>query len=341
MGYIFAILNNYMKKRIVIAILLINVFILVQAQTKKTVTTNEKKSNRADLLDGVAISDADPGVFPFFTTPPNFYPRNAGEDSVTFELNEVYMYDGAKVFTVVGKTSAQKLNVINNKKPFAKQFQLRQNYEKIITTLGGKKIFSGVIPEAALKAASGGKTVVDLSSKNNLVGSGWYPIDEYVLKTKDREIWVQLVTETIGSDFYQILIVEKDIAPIPANTNKNNAILTALSSTAGKAVVPVQFIADSSSLASSSKDVLLSIVGVLQAHPDWKLNINVYNAAVGKQEYTLDLTQKRAIAISSELLQLGIKPASVNITGKGDENPVGSNNTEKGRIENTRLEIMK
>ena len=103
----------------------------------------------------------------------------------------------------------------------------------------------------------------------------------------------------------------------------------------------LEFELDNAVLLTQSKDELLSIVGVFQAHPDWKLKIEVNNAPVGKPDYTLSFTEKRAVAIKEELSSLGVKPSLLSVIGRGDSKPLVSNDTEKERKTNTRVEISK
>ena len=209
----------------------------------------------------------------------------------------------------------------------------------MIQTLWGKKIYAGKLPEDELKKVTT-TSVVDLVSKHQLAPSAYYGIVEYVIKTPQKEVWVQLVPATIGSGFYNILVVEKQTQLLTANTNKENIILKELEKN-GKVAVVMNFALDSTGLLTESKDELLSIVGVYQAHPEWKLKIEVHNAPVGKPDYILGLTEKRASAIKDELVALGVKPGLLVTKGLGNTKPLGDNDTEKGRQVNTRVEITK
>jgi outer membrane protein OmpA-like peptidoglycan-associated protein len=55
----------------------------------------------------------------------------------------------------------------------------------------------------------------------------------------------------------------------------------------------------------------------------------------------LSLTEKRAVAIKEELSSLGVKPSLLSVIGRGDSKPLVSNDTEKERRTNTRVEISK
>ena len=290
-------------------------------------------------INNVPVSKADLGVFPYFKTFPNFSCRNSS-DSLTVEVNRTYFFDGKKYLTVDGKVSAQNVNVYDSDKPYASEFQIIQEFDKIVATLGGVKFYSGELPIKQLKTDAGTDDIVKLQSNHSLAPSAFYGVVEYVIKTAEKEVWIQLQPFSIGSRFYTLLIVEKKTSLLATNTNKKNTILEELEKK-NDTNVAVYFEPDSDKLLTESKDEILNIVGIFQKNPTWKLKINVHCAPIGKPENALALTQKRAVAIQKELVELGIKAASIDVKGVGDVKPLLPNDSEKNRLLNGRLEIVK
>jgi outer membrane protein OmpA-like peptidoglycan-associated protein len=305
-----------------------------------TLTINALSAQQAAFdLNTIPISKADLGTFPYFKTFPNFTPRNSS-DSLTIESNRTYFYDGKKCFSVDGRVSSQTLKVYDSDKPYASEFQIIQEFDKIVATLGGVKVFTGVIPKEAFKPVAGTDDEVALQQKYSVAPSGYYGVVEYVIKTAEKEVWVQLQPYSIGSRFYTLLVVEKKSTLLMTNTNKKNTLLADLEKKADTNF-PAVFEPDADKLLTESKDEILNIVGIFQKYPTWKLTINVHNAPIGKADYTLALTQKRAEAIKKELIALGVKPASIDVKGVGDTKPLVPNESEKARLTNTRIELVK
>lgn len=309
--------------------------LLVSAQSKPI---NKAGNSKQESLQ-IPVSNAELGAFPYFKTFPNFYPLNSG-DSLTLEQNRVYFFDGNKFFSVDGKVSSQRLVEIEAKGKHFSEFQLIQEFDKIVHTLGGKKMYTGSFPTNLLKPVAGTEDIVSLASKHQVVGSAYAGVVEYVIKTPEKEVWVQLHPYSMGSGFYHLLVAEKQEPLLTINTNKKNSVLEDLDKNK-KAVIALSFAADGEELLTQSKDELLNIVGVFQAHPDWNLEIEVHNAPVGKPDYVLGLTQKRAEGIKQQLISLGVKGTAIAAKGLGDTKPLTSNDTEKGRLLNTRVEIVK
>ncbi len=301
------------------------------AQQKKPVAGAVARPVKDSLV--IPVSKADLGTFPYFKTLPNF----TATDSDNVENNLTYFYDGKKFFTVEGKVSKQNLNIKNSAQKIVSEFGCIQEFDKVITTLGGIKVYTGRLPVEQLKTFAG-KDIVELGSKGQMAPSAYEGIVEYVIKTPEKEVWVQLEPYSLVSQFYTLLVVEKSTPLFVLNTNKHNQLLEALEKEK-KAIVHLAFEPDNATLLSESKDEILSIAGVFQAHPDWKLQVECSNAPVGKPEYTLALTGKRADAVKEALLALGVKAASISAKGVGDQKPIVLNDTEQGRLTNTRIEI--
>lgn len=185
--------------------------------------------------------------------------------------------------------------------------------------MGGIKVYTGKLPEDKLKAYAG-RDIIELGSKSQVAPSAHYGVVEYVIKTPGKEVWVQLEPYSLDSKFYSLLIVEKETPLIALNTNKENQILEDLEKNK-KSIVYLSFEPDNTNLLSESKDEILSIAGVFQAHPDWKLKMEFYNAPVGTADYVLGLTEKRANAVKEELVNLGVKSTSLSVKGLGDKIP--------------------
>lgn len=315
---------------VVTFLLAISVISAQQKSISKTVKSNQESMK-------IPISNADLGKFPYFKTFPNFRPSGES-DSVTIQQNKTYFFDGKKYFTIIGKVSSQNLNIVDDKKQRPSEFQIIQEYDKIVSTLGGKKIYEGKLPSDLLKPIAGTDDIVSLYTTHQVTPSAHYGVVEYIIKTPEKEVWVQLQPYSIASNFYTLLIVEKQEQLLTINTNKKNLILEELDKNK-KITITLNFATNSTTLSTGSKDEILNIVGVFQAHPAWKLKIDVHNAPVGKSEYILNLTQKRADEIKQQLTSLGVKASSIEAKGWGDTKPLISNDTEKGRLLNTRVDI--
>lgn len=68
---------------------------------------------------------------------------------------------------------------------------------------------------------------------------------------------------------------------------------------------------------------------VLEGHADW----------TGTETYNQKLSERRAEAVKTYLVQKGVDPSIIYTEGKGELEPVASNKTREGRAQNRRVEI--
>jgi outer membrane protein OmpA-like peptidoglycan-associated protein len=65
-----------------------------------------------------------------------------------------------------------------------------------------------------------------------------------------------------------------------------------------------------------------------------------HSDSVGRREYNLELSLDRAKSVYDELLKLGVPRANMKIQGFGSDYPLVSNDTEAGRAQNRRIEVI-
>ena len=72
---------------------------------------------------------------------------------------------------------------------------------------------------------------------------------------------------------------------------------------------------------------------------NFKIELFGHTDNVGKNDYNLLLSQKRADAVRKYFIEKGIPPADVSALGKGEAAPIEKNDSEKGKAKNRRVEV--
>ncbi len=96
---------------------------------------------------------------------------------------------------------------------------------------------------------------------------------------------------------------------------------------------------DSAQLRSMARNELSSLASNLQEYPNTDLVIVGHTDAVGSDEYNMELSQRRAEAARGELIAEGVAPNRITTVGKGEAEPIASNDTDTGRQQNRRVEV--
>ncbi len=109
----------------------------------------------------------------------------------------------------------------------------------------------------------------------------------------------------------------------------------------GKKVVlkGVTFETGKATLREESETILTMAYNALVANPDVQIEISGHSDNVGSQKSNQALSLKRAQAVRNWLVQKGIASTRMKAVGKGQNEPVSSNETDAGRAENRRIEF--
>jgi outer membrane protein OmpA-like peptidoglycan-associated protein len=120
------------------------------------------------------------------------------------------------------------------------------------------------------------------------------------------------------------------------------AIEHALSDTGKVDIYSIYFSFNSDVIREESEPTLRDIADVLRRHPEWRLNVNGPTDGVGSDQFNLDLSRRRSLAVKDALTKrYGIDAARLLTGGFGKSQPIDTNDTLEGRAHNRRVELAK
>jgi outer membrane protein OmpA-like peptidoglycan-associated protein len=102
----------------------------------------------------------------------------------------------------------------------------------------------------------------------------------------------------------------------------------------------VLFEFDRADLKPGARQDLDRIAGFLRDNPNRQVLIEGHTDARGTEQYNADLSQRRAEAVRSHLASQGVEADQITARGYGEAYPVASNQTDAGRQENRRVDIV-
>ncbi|HEY9228942.1 MAG TPA: OmpA family protein [Gemmatimonadaceae bacterium] len=92
-------------------------------------------------------------------------------------------------------------------------------------------------------------------------------------------------------------------------------------------------------LRTESKKNLDNLAKSINSFGDSKLMLVGHTDSQGTDSYNLELSKKRATSVANYLESHGVSSARVQLAGRGETEPVASNDTEAGRQSNRRVEV--
>lgn len=85
---------------------------------------------------------------------------------------------------------------------------------------------------------------------------------------------------------------------------------------------------------------IAEVVDLLQSEPDKLIRIEGHTDSTGSTKTNIRLSQQRADAVLTALVNLGVDASRITSVGMGEDFPIASNDTEEGRSRNRRVDVI-
>lgn len=96
----------------------------------------------------------------------------------------------------------------------------------------------------------------------------------------------------------------------------------------------------SAELLPASITELNKVLDMMNSHPDMQIQVNGHTDNVGTESSNMTLSNARAQSVKKFLTDNGISDARIRCKGFGESRPIDTNDTEEGRANNRRTEIL-
>lgn len=102
----------------------------------------------------------------------------------------------------------------------------------------------------------------------------------------------------------------------------------------------VMFDTAQSTLKTGAYDTLDRLASTLRDHPGRSVVIEGHTDNVGSEDNNQMLSERRARSVQSALQQRGVSGDQISVIGRGESAPIDSNESESGRRQNRRVELI-
>lgn len=93
-------------------------------------------------------------------------------------------------------------------------------------------------------------------------------------------------------------------------------------------------------LQADARDNLVDVVDLLQTEPERRIRIEGHTDSTGPASVNVRISQARAESVRDELVAMGIAASRIQAVGMGEEFPIASNESEDGRRQNRRVDVI-
>ncbi len=101
----------------------------------------------------------------------------------------------------------------------------------------------------------------------------------------------------------------------------------------------VHFDFNKSDIRPDSRPALNQAAEILKENPNVRISVEGHTDAIGTDEYNEQLSTQRAEAVFRYLVNHGVPPEHMAVTGYGKRRPVADNDSDSGRAQNRRVEL--
>jgi outer membrane protein OmpA-like peptidoglycan-associated protein len=100
------------------------------------------------------------------------------------------------------------------------------------------------------------------------------------------------------------------------------------------------FATNQTTILPESESALQDLYTMLKENPEIRIRITGHTDNVGSDKANQKLSEGRAKSVRADLINRGINGDRIEAEGKGESQPIDTNDTEEGRQNNRRVEFM-
>ncbi|MEZ0471269.1 OmpA family protein [Luteimonas salinilitoris] len=265
--------------------------------------------------------------FPHFTAPDGYEVRTQQRDFDRFPF-----WAGDRWEWVEGRTLDARVTHKDGNR--YSMHELQRNLDAAIEQVGGTKVFEGTIPEGSLQDID--EEIFRTYSDG--AGFRWNkPITIYKVERDGKEAWIHSRLEYLSGGW---VIAEREGFEQTAGLIEADRLKQQLD-TDGKVALQVHFATDKADILPESQPQIEQVLKLLQDDPDLKLSIDGHTDDTGSVEHNQRLSEARARSVVAALTDQGIDANRLKARGFGQGKPVADNDTEEGKADNRRVELVR
>lgn len=281
------------------------------------------------------------GAFPYFTLLDGYHKGTIKDQEVRSEeakdlMKEVAFdryefFDGTKIIPVDGRLAT--IKAVGSGASF---FQVEKTYEKLMHDLGGVTVWEGNMQQ--FKDAK--LTFDERRQRGRYSMWGSEKAGVYMVRTPDKEVWVEAYQIYDDHDNYWLTVVERKALPMTATVLPAAEMKKALDAT-GHVALYLNFDTDQATLKPDAQATIAQIISLLSQNPDLKLAVEGHTDNAGTPTHNQSLSEARARTVVATLTAQGVAADRLQATGFGQTKPIADNATEVGKAKNRRVELVK
>ncbi len=144
-----------------------------------------------------------------------------------------------------------------------------------------------------------------------------------------------------GEDYYNEPQPEEELIRVGLICDFSSKKVDLLPSAAknARSFAEIKFLPNDATVQPSYTTELDDLANYMKEEKDLEVMLVGYSDNVGTEAYNMGLSRQRAVEVKKALIKRGIQEHRIEILAKGENDPVGDNNTPSGRSANNRVTV--
>ncbi|KAF5050882.1 OmpA family protein [anaerobic digester metagenome] len=164
-------------------------------------------------------------------------------------------------------------------------------------------------------------------------------IRDHCARASDTEETIQQANAPVQAELTPEPFVDSTAVSQPESVSEPVADAERYLDEQGTQFIYFEFANDRASIPDEFSEYTGQLKVYLEGNPVTQVSVTGHSDANGSGEANDRCSRRRASFISDYLAQIGIPRSAIVEEGKGDREPIASNDTEEGRSKNRRVEI--
>ncbi len=214
----------------------------------------------------------------------------------------------------------------------------------IFTSCVSKKKYEEAMNRAAAEKSALESALSEAQSENEKLQGEFADLEKNLQMSKEE---ITSLSETVKKNNQQIQSLQDAISEVFENYDPSDI---SVEEREGRLYITlsnsVLFDAGRAKLTDDSKDVITKLADVFKSNPDLGIQVEGHTdnepVVIHKRTYkdNWELSTARSLQVVRELEAAGVTPGRLIASGKGDTQPIASNDTDEGRAKNRRTEFI-
>jgi outer membrane protein OmpA-like peptidoglycan-associated protein len=200
-----------------------------------------------------------------------------------------------------------------------------------------KKLLLGLLIVAALSACSSSEEKMDMPMQIQTLNQTIEMNNKILAEIKSIN---EKSKEELAACNRDATMMKEEMKMVEAFKGTGATMMTVDNGLYLKLPVEASFVSSKSMLNENMMIILDTVTSSLMTYPETSVMIKGHADVTGPEEFNQTLSEARAMAVSTYLMEKGVDSSRIETMGVGSTEPIHDNDTKEGKMANRRVDLI-